>query len=136
MRGLSGMLTGAYELPVEISEGPAMSVQRLVRSLALGVVLASCVLPAMAQQPYGYGPPPSSPEYGPPPPPPPGYESPRPAYGPPGSRCDAWIPGHHHGHRLICPMRVSKPVGAPCHCFVPPPPGYPPGPAARGQVIP
>jgi hypothetical protein len=112
-----------------------MIASRLARTAALGMVLASIGLPAMAQ-PYGYGPPPPPPPgYGPPPPPA-DYPPPQPDYGPPGSRCEASYPGRHHWHRFVCPMRVSKPVGAPCRCVAPPPPGYPPEPPARGRVIP
>jgi len=117
---------------------------RWMRMATAGALLALSAMPAVAQ-PYGYdqpqpqyqqppaayGPPP--PNYGPPPPP--SYA--QPAYGPPpGSRCEASYPGEHHHHRFVCPMRVSKPVGAPCHCVLDTAPGYPPGPAAHGQVIP
>jgi hypothetical protein len=138
-----------------------MVVARVMRTAAVGIMLASVALPAVAQS-YGYGSPsspppapgygpppppnygpPPPPSYGPPPPPPtyapeprPAYGPPPPAYGPPGSRCEASFPGRYHRHRFVCPMRVSKPVGAPCHCVAPPPPGYPPGPAAHGRVIP
>ena len=95
---------------------------RISRVAAIGIMLACSAAPAMAQ-PYGYGAPPP-PSYRPPPP----Y-----APSPPGSRCRARFPD---GQRLICPMRVSKPVGAPCRCIAPPPPGYPPEPAVHGRVIP
>ena len=126
--------------------------RHLLRITTGCIMLAGMTMPAVAQQPYGYGspqpqsqaqpqpgygPPPQQPGYGPPPPgegPPP----PPPGYGPPpGSRCEASFEGGYRRHRFICPMRVGKPVGAPCRCEPPPPaPGYPPGPPARGHVIP
>ena len=86
--------------------------------------------PGYAQPGY---PPPAAPGY-----PPPGYGSPPPqAYAPPpGSRCEAAYVGAYRHRRFICPMRVAKPVGAPCHCVADAAPGYPPGPPIRGRVIP
>lgn len=110
-----------------------------MRTVTAGVMLGSIAMPAMAQS-YGYGSQPSA--YGPPPPP--AYGPPPPAYGPPqqyqppppGSQCEASFERERR-RPFICPMRVSKPVGAPCHCVAPPPaPGYAPGPSARGHVIP
>ena len=134
--------------------------RHLIRIAAIGVVLGLAAGPAMAQQPYGYGqpapgygappegadgPPPPQP-YGPPPPQPYaptqpqpyGPPPPQPGYGqPPGSRCEASFDGEYRRHRFVCPMRIAKPVGAPCRCVAPPrAPGYPPGPVARGIVIP
>ena len=97
---------------------------RWMRMATAGALLALSAVPAVAQ-PYGY----DQPQ--------PQYQQPPAAYGPPpGSRCEASYPGEHHHHRFVCPMRVSKPVGAPCHCVLDTAPGYPPGPAAHGQVIP
>ena len=82
---------------------------------------------AQGYPPPGY-PPPAAPGY---PPPPPAYAPP-----PPGSRCEAAYVGAYRHRRFICPMRVAKPVGAPCHCVADTAPGYPPGPPIRGRVIP
>ena len=115
--------------------------RRLMKTVAAAAMLASLAMPSLAQQPYGYGSP-QPPAYGPPPsaegPPPPAYGPPPPAYGPPpGSRCEASFEGGYRHSRFVCPMRVGKPVGAPCRCLpTPPAPGYAPGPPARGRVIP
>ena len=88
-------------------------------------------------QPQPYGPPPPQPGYGQAPQL--GYGQPlQPGYGQaPGSRCEASFDGEYRRHRFVCPMRIAKPVGAPCRCVAPPrAPGYPPGPVARGTVIP
>ena len=133
-----------------------------LRIAALAGMLLALAPPASAQS-YGYGtpaqapppapgyaPPQQPPGYPPPPPPgypppqgapgypPPGYPPPPPGYAPPppGSRCEAAYAGAYHRHRFICPMRVAKPIGAPCHCVADAAPGYPPGPPVRGRVIP
>ena len=133
--------------------------RHLIRIAAIGMAASLAAAPALAQS-YGYGaqapaysappgdpdaPPPPPPAYGPPPPQPgygqPGYGQPgdaQPGYSqPPGSRCEAAFDGEYRRHRFVCPMRIAKPVGAPCRCVAPPrEPGYPPGPVARGTVIP
>ena len=96
--------------------------------------------------PPAYGPPPpqagyAQPGYGQPGYAQPGYPQPgyaQPGYSqPPGSRCEAAFDGEYRRHRFVCPMRIAKPVGAPCRCVAPPrEPGYPPRPVARGTVIP
>ncbi len=109
-----------------------------IRIAAVAGLLVALAPPASAQS-YGYGapaPPPPPPPPGYPPPPGPGYPPP-PAYGPPpGSRCEARYAGAYRHRRFVCPMRVAKPVGAPCRCVADPAPGYPPGPPIHGRVIP
>lgn len=110
---------------------------------AAGACLVGATMPALAQS-YGYGPPPpayaapSSPTYLAPQPRAYGPPVPPPSYGPPpGTRCEASFEGEYRGRHFVCPMRVVKPVGAHCRCVAPPvAPGYPPGPTARGRVIP
>lgn len=122
--------------------------RHLIRIVAIGMAASLAAAPALAQS-YGYGapapayrapqgdpggpPPPQA--YGPPPPQP-GYA--QPGYSqPPGSRCEAAFDGEYRHDRFVCPMRIAKPVGAPCRCVAAPrEPGYPPGPVARGTVIP
>ena len=92
---------------------------RVVRAVAGGIILVVAAGPAMAQ-PYGYGQ--QAPAYGSPPegaygPPPPAYgpPPPQPVYREqPGSRCEASFDGEYRRHRFVCPMRIAKPVGAPC----------------------
>ncbi len=62
---------------------------------------------------------------------PPGY--PRPF----GLRCRARVQTPAGPQTIICPMQVSRRVGAPCNCPPPPPPpGYAYGPPLRGRIIP
>ncbi len=115
-----------------------------IRIAALAGMLVALAPPASAQS-YGYGtpapapPPPAAPGYAPPQPAAPGYPPPSyppPGYPPPpGSRCEATYAGYRR-RRFVCPMRVAKPIGAPCHCVPDAAPGYPPGPPIRGRVIP
>ncbi len=53
-------------------------------------------------------------------------------YGPPGSRCNAFLRTPYGPRHVVCPMGRPKPVGAHCAC---PPPG-PYAPTAFGRVIP
>lgn len=120
-----------------------MIMWRLIRIATIGMSFGVIAGPALAQS-YGYDAP--APAYGAPPagaygsPPPVAYGAPpsRPGYGqPPGSRCEASFEGEYRRRRFVCPMRIAKPVGASCRCVAAPRvPGDPPGPVARGRVIP
>ena len=60
------------------------------------------------------------------------YYPPPEAYGPPGSRCNAFRRTPYGPRQIVCPMGLAKPVGAPCACPAPGPYGRP----AHGRVIP
>ena len=78
----------------------------------------------------------ASAQYYPPPYPPPGYYPPPPPRRA-GYRCDAYFRTPYGPRELVCDLYAPKPLGMVCHCPAPPPaPGYPPGPDARGRVIP
>lgn len=92
---------------------------------------AASVVPAAAQY-YEDRRPPPPPGYYAAPPPPPYYEERRVPF---GRHCEAFLRTGYGPRRLFCRIVDPKPLGEPCACPPPTPPGYEPGPFVGGRTV-